>query len=62
MFSQQKRVREKSQNVHQARSRADGRSGLGLAIGKAIVDADGGSIEVSSQLGTGTTFIVRLPA
>src|SRR5438552_2259989 len=39
-----------------SRSRAAGRSGLGLAICKAIVDADGGHIEVSSQIGAGATF------
>ena len=44
-----------------ARARADGRSGLGLAICKAIVDAHGGVLEVSSQPGAGTEFVVRLP-
>lgn len=45
-----------------SRTRANGRSGLGLAICKAIVDAHGGSLEVDSVLGKGTTFTVRLPA
>ena len=44
-----------------SRSRSSGHSGLGLAICKAIVDAHGGSIEVSSQLTVGTTLTVRLP-
>lgn len=45
-----------------SRSRVEGRSGLGLAICKAIVEAHGGSIEVTSNLGIGSTFAVRLPA
>ena len=45
-----------------SRSRAQGRSGLGLAICKAIVDAAGGSIEVKSQVGEGATFTVRFPS
>lgn len=44
-----------------ARTTSQGRSGLGLAISKAIVEAHGGALEVVSELGRGTTFTVRLP-
>ena len=36
-------------------------TGLGLAICKALVEAHGGSIEVSSEAGQGTVFVVRFP-
>lgn len=37
-------------------------TGQGLAIARsAIVDKHGGTIEVSSQVGVGTTFTISLP-
>lgn len=47
-----------------ARSRTGERSGvgLGLAISKWIAEAHGGSIDVESRPGRGTTFTVTLPA
>ncbi len=36
-------------------------TGLGLAISKTIIEAHGGTIEVSSMVGVGTTLEIRLP-
>jgi signal transduction histidine kinase len=44
-----------------SRSRESGGTGLGLAIARAIAESHGGRIEVTSQLGVGTTFSVTLP-
>jgi signal transduction histidine kinase len=35
--------------------------GLGLTITKAIIDAHGGELDVKSEVGVGTTFIMRIP-
>lgn len=47
--------------VDKARTREPGGSGLGLAIAQAIVDAHGGRIDVTSQVGKGSLFTVWLP-
>jgi signal transduction histidine kinase len=36
-------------------------TGIGLAISKAIVEAHGGTIDLDSMLGVGTTFEIRIP-
>jgi heavy metal sensor kinase len=53
---------ERFYRADKSRSGSSGNAGLGLAISRAIVEAHGGTIEVSSQLGAGTTFTIRLPA
>ncbi|WP_373524827.1 two-component system sensor histidine kinase RppB [Nostoc sp.] len=58
---EQKRIFDRFYRVNSDRSRRTGGSGLGLAIATAIVQAHGGSIQVQSQVGKGSTFIVHLP-
>jgi len=53
---------ERFYRTDKARSGATVRVGLGLAITKAIVDANRGSITVETLLDKGSTFTVRLPA
>jgi signal transduction histidine kinase len=45
-----------------SRSRGTGGVGLGLTLAKRIIEAHGGTIHVTSMLGTGTTVHVELPA
>lgn len=47
--------------VDRSRARGIGGAGLGLSIVKQIVEAHGGTVEVESKLGTGTTFVARVP-
>ena len=52
---------ERFYRVDKARSRQSGGSGLGLAIVKVIVDRNRGDIQVTSEVGKGTTFAVSFP-
>ena len=61
------RLTDRFYRVDDSRARAAesgeaGGSGLGLAICKSIAESHGGSLEISSQVGAGTTVTVRLPA
>lgn len=47
--------------VDKGRSRETGGTGLGLSIVKHIVNFYGGTIEVSSRVGAGSEFIIRIP-
>jgi len=47
--------------VDKVRTDGEGGTGLGLAIATSIARMHGGSIEVESRVGEGTTFRIRLP-
>lgn len=52
---------ERFYRVEKARSRKKGGSGLGLSIAREIIESHNGTIEVKSQIGVGSTFIVKIP-
>jgi len=56
------RIFERFYRVGRSRDRREGGTGLGLAIAKHLTQAMGGTIEVESRPGAGTSFRVSLPA
>lgn len=58
---EQERIFERFYRVDKARSRHSGGTGLGLSIVRHMVTSLSGEIWVDSQLGKGSTFLVRLP-
>jgi signal transduction histidine kinase len=56
------RIFERFYRADRARSRSTGGTGLGLAIVKHIATNHGGRVDVTSTVGGGSTFTLRLPA
>ena len=56
------RIFERFFRVDDARKRSTGGTGLGLAIVRQVVQHHGGEVRVTSEVGKGSTFVVRLPA
>ncbi|MBP3950202.1 sensor histidine kinase [Bacillus suaedae] len=57
----QKQIFDRFYRVDKARNRDTGGTGLGLAIAKSIAEAHEGELSVNSELGQGSTFILRMP-
>lgn len=55
------RVFERFYRVDTARARATGGTGLGLAIVRHVAEGHGGTVQVESELGRGSTFRLRIP-
>jgi signal transduction histidine kinase/DNA-binding NarL/FixJ family response regulator len=58
---EQNRVFKAFAQANDDTSKRFGGTGLGLAISKTLVEAMGGTLQVESIVGTGSTFIVTLP-
>jgi signal transduction histidine kinase len=56
-----KKIFDKFYRVHTNKTKETGGSGLGLTLAKHIIEAHGGSIEVESEVGKGSTFTIAIP-
>jgi two-component system phosphate regulon sensor histidine kinase PhoR len=55
------RVFERFYRVDRSRVRLTGGTGLGLSLVRHVVERSGGSVDISSELGTGTTVTITFP-
>jgi signal transduction histidine kinase len=57
----QKKIFDRFYRIDQARSRASGGAGLGLAIARWAIERQGGHVELESKLGRGSLFRILMP-
>lgn len=57
----QQRIFDRFYRTDKSRTRQVGGHGLGLSIAKWIVDSYAGTIHVSSEIGKGSVFSIRIP-
>jgi two-component system phosphate regulon sensor histidine kinase PhoR len=55
------RIFERFYRVDAARTRASGGTGLGLSLVRNAVERSGGTVDIASEVGRGTTITLRLP-
>jgi heavy metal sensor kinase len=58
----QEKIFERFYRLDEARSRATGGAGIGLAVARSVLELQHGSLRMESQEGQGSTFQIRLPA